>query len=231
MDKNLKEFLEYCESKIGCPYLWGGQGETLEDMIYYYASKNEQSSVATKKMIDYMKNKGFKNFQFYDCSGLGVDWLMKNGILKSDTTSQGLYNKCEKISKEKANVGDWCFLKNSNGKIYHVGYITKKGYAVHALNQTVGVIKTKLTEHNWIYGRPSFAFDFSHLNKLEVGGTVTIDNSIKVYNNASNAKKGKSELPFTYPAGTYYVYKIHKATGAVNISKTKGTAGAWVILP
>lgn len=231
MDKNLKEFLKYCESKIGCPYLWGGQGETLSDMVYSYARKNNQSDTATKKMLNYMKEHGFKDFQFFDCSGLAVYWLLENGILKSDTNSQGLYNKCDKITKEEATVGDWCFLKDSKGKIYHVGYITENGYAVHALDQSVGVIKTKLSEHNWIYGRPNFAFDFSHLKNLEVGGTVTLTDAIKVYNNAANAKDGKSALPFTYPAGTYYIYKIDKLTGAVNITRTKGVAGAWVILP
>ena len=64
-----------------------------------------------------------------------------------------------------------------------------------------------------------------------MGGTVTLTNAIKVYNTAMDAKNNENELPFTYPSGTYYIYKIHEPTGAVNITKKKGTAGAWVILP
>ena len=90
--------------------------------------------------------------------------------------------------------------------------------------------KRKFNVSEWTYyGLPTWLEE--QPDEIVVGGTVRITSAIKVYNNASNAKKGKSELPFTYPAGTYYVYKIHKATGAVNITKTKGTPGAWVILP
>ena len=68
-------------------------------------------------------------------------------------------------------------------------------------------------------------------DELVVGGTVTIKDAISVYNNAFNAKNEKNALPYTYPSGTYYIFKINKLTGAVNITRTKGVAGAWVMLP
>lgn len=53
----------------------------------------------------------------------------------------------------------------------------------------------------------------------------TLSKSIKIYMNASDAKNSKNSVG-TYPAGTYYVYK--KSDGMINITKTKGKAGAWI---
>lgn len=53
----------------------------------------------------------------------------------------------------------------------------------------------------------------------------TLSKSTKIYMNANDAKSGKNSVG-TYPAGTYYVYK--KSDGMVNITKTKGKAGAWI---
>lgn len=47
------------------------------------------------------------------------------------------------------------------------------------------------------------------------------------YNSADAAKKEIS-TKLTYAAGEYYVYKVYN--GAVNITRHKGIAGAWVVL-
>lgn len=54
---------------------------------------------------------------------------------------------------------------------------------------------------------------------------ITINNPIKVYMTADSAKT-KTNSVDTYIAGAYYVYKKHN--GMINISKTKGRAGAWI---
>ena len=53
----------------------------------------------------------------------------------------------------------------------------------------------------------------------------TLSKSTKIYMNAANAKNQKNSVG-SYPAGTYYVYK--KSDGMINITKTKGKAGAWI---
>ena len=150
-------FVEYVLSKVGCPYLWGGQGETLYEIITKYAKSKKQSDSATKNMIKFM---GVKDVQFFDCSGLGVYFLMKHDILSYDTTADGLYRKCDKISKNEAVSGDFVFLLDSSGKATHIGYVVDNGYVVHAWDQKVGVIKEKLSVRKWVYGRPNFAFEF-----------------------------------------------------------------------
>lgn len=53
----------------------------------------------------------------------------------------------------------------------------------------------------------------------------TLSKSTKIYMNAANAKNQKNSVG-SYPAGTYYIYK--KSDDMINITKTKGKAGAWI---
>lgn len=151
------EFVAYVNSKVGCPYLWGGQGETLYEIITKYARTKNQSDSATRDMINFM---GIKDVEFYDCSGLGVKFMLDNGLISYDTTADGLYRKCDKISAAEAVPGDFVFLLNGSGKATHIGYVVENGYVVHALDQKKGVIKEKLSARKWVYGRPNFAFEF-----------------------------------------------------------------------
>lgn len=231
MDRELIDFLEYVESKVGCPYLWGGNGETLYDIVAKYASGKSQSDEKTVKMLGFMKDHGIKDTQFFDCSGLGVKWLLDHDKIDYDMTAAGLYRKCTPITEKEVATGCWCFLKNSTG-IYHIGYLVDDNTVVHAFNQEKGVIKEKRTARKWIYARPDFAFAFTKPHKpqidtLAVGDKVTLTESVKGYNTADNALKGKNPT-VTYGKGEYYVYKIHN--GSVNITKKKGSAGAWVVL-
>lgn len=231
MDKDLLDFLEYVESKVGCPYCWGGNGETLYDIVAKYASGKGQSDKKTVKMLGFMEDHGIKDTQFFDCSGLGVKWLLDHDKIDHDTTAAGLYRKCTPITEKELITGCWCFLKKDNG-IYHIGYLVDDNTVVHAFNQEKGVIKEKRTARKWIYARPDFAFAFTkpqkpQIDTLAVGDKVTLTESVKGYNTADNALKGKNPT-VTYGKGEYYVYKIHN--GSVNITKKKGSAGAWVVL-
>ncbi len=228
----VKEFTKWAKEQVGSAYLWGGQGESVYELVKQLAKKNGQSEDKTEKMLAYMKKMGAKDIKFFDCSGLIIKYLIENKGLAYDTTAAGLYKLCAPITESQVEEGDWCFLKDSSGKIYHIGCVVDNDMVVHAFNQEKGVIMEKRTARKWIYARPEFAFDFSGLQKstydyLTVGGTVTITKDIKGYNTADNALKGKNPT-VTYSKGTYCVYK--KCKGSVNISKKKGCAGAWVVL-
>lgn len=229
---SVKDFSKWLKQQVGMPYLWGGQNESLFDLIRQLAAKKEQSDKNTEKMLAFIEKNLTKDIRFFDCSGLAIDYLLRNKGLAYDTTAAGLYRLCDPINESQVEEGDWCFLKDSDGDIYHIGYVVDNDMVVHAFNQEKGVIMEKRTARKWIYARPEFAFDFSGLqlslyDTLEAGATVTITESIKGYNTADNALKGKNPT-VTYPKGAYYVYK--KYNGAVNITRKKGTAGAWVIL-
>lgn len=233
MKVKTSEFIKWVESKVGCPYLWGGQGETLFDMVRKYCATKSQDKESTEKMIAFLKKKGVVDKEFFDCSGLGVDYLLDHGALSQDTTANGLYNRCTKIERDEVRAGDWAFFLNGD-RATHIGYLVTDDIVVHALDQTVGVIREKLSDRkNWVaFGRPDFCMEYDlpmeiDLSNLRPGDKITTTKDLKGYNNAENAMKGEKAV-CTYYAGEYYVYKVHR--GSVNITKKKGVAGAWVVL-
>ena len=226
------EFISYIESKVGSAYLWGGQGERLYDIVAKYATTKNQSESKTVKMLGFLENNGIQDIQFFDCSGLGVSYLLEQGAISCDMTADGIYKKCKKIVKNEARPSDMVFLINSSGKATHIGYLVEENVVVHALNQSVGVIREPLGKRKWKFGRPEFCMEYDLEQKIDIstlkpGDMISINKEVNGYNTAANAIAAVNPT-VTYPAGTYYVYKVYGQ--AVNITKKKGVAGAWVIL-
>lgn len=232
MKAKASEFIKYIRSKVGNPYLWGGQGETVFGLIRQLAKQKGQSDTNTEKTLAYMKKNGVKDMEFFDCSGLPVSYLLSVGAISGDMTADGLYRRCAKINKQDARPSDMVFLLNSAGKATHIGCIVDYGIVVHALNQTRGVIEEELNKRKWVFGRPDFCIEYNLEQKIDVatlkpGDKVTINKKVHGYNNASNAMAAVNPT-VTYSADTYYVYKVHGQ--AVNVTKKKGAPGAWVTL-
>lgn len=215
-----KGLVEYAESvyRAKAIYVWGCDGEIgtkelLEKKIKTFGKSNYANLTVEK----------IEGKFCYDCSGLLTP------ISGENITASNYYAKCkEKGSIKNIPKKKVCLIFRKEGqKIVHVAIYLGNNYLIEMWD---GCEKRKFKEAEWTYyGMPTWLEE--QPDEIVVGGTVTLTDAIKVYNNAYNAKNKKSALPFTYPAGTYYVYKIHKSTGAVNITKTKGTAGAWVMLP
>lgn len=228
---DVKDFSKWLKEQVGNAYCWGAQGETVYDLVRKFAKGKNQSDEKTDKMLTYMKKYGSGNIKFYDCSGLGVCYLLDKKAITEDTTAAGLYRKCTPVKDNEVTEGCWAFLKNENG-IYHIGYVVDNDMVIHAFNQEKGVIMEKRTARKWIYARPDFAFTFKTAQNapkdpLKIGDKVTLTKSVKGYNTADNALKAKNPT-VTYPSGEYYVYKFYK--NAVNITKNKNVPGAWVLL-
>lgn len=157
-----------------------------------------------------------------DCSGLLTP---VSGV---NMTAQNYYDQCKitgsasELPKDKV-----CLLfRKQGGRIVHVAGYTGDGYLVEMWD---GCEKRKFKASEWTYfGFPKWIEDQE--DNIKVGGTVTVRETKIVYNNADNAKKEVNPCKVKYEAGVYYVYKIDKKTGAVNITKTKGKAGGWVML-
>lgn len=213
-------FVEYLETifRATAIYFWGGNVEIGTKDLLELKKKLYGKKHYTKLTVEKIEGR-----LCADCSGLFAP------ISGYDDTAHGYYEKCV----EKGRIGQIprnkkCLLfREQNGRMVHMAGYLGNGYLVEMWD---GCEKREFKESEWThFGFPAWLE--TQVDKLVVGGEIVLTDAIKVYNTASDAKNGKNTLPFTYPSGTYYIYKIHEPTGAVNITKKKGTAGAWVILP
>lgn len=88
----------------------------------------------------------------FDCSGLVYYCLNKAGKKISRMTAQGYYNSCTKIKASEKQPGDLIFWAK-NSKVYHVAIYVGEGMQISAENESVGVVKKKVTSGVYAYGR------------------------------------------------------------------------------
>lgn len=161
----LNIFINYLLSMVGCSlYVWGAQGESIKSIVKEWVSKKETSTNNANRVMVLLDKLLKDELYFYDCSGLGVDWLLKQGLIKSDMTANGMYNLCTKIEKSQLKKGDWVFILNSQGTATHIGYIVDDSLnVVESAGRNYGVIKRSLeqgsTNGKWnAFGRPDKLF-------------------------------------------------------------------------
>ncbi|HSP48211.1 MAG TPA: SH3 domain-containing protein, partial [Clostridiaceae bacterium] len=70
-----------------------------------------------------------------------------------------------------------------------------------------------------------FASPVVSVASLQVGASYQVYNSIPGYSDSVNASR-MTNSTVTYPAGTYYVFKVYN--GMVNITRTAGSPGSWI---
>lgn len=170
----LNEFIQYLEEQA-CNhsiYVWGAQGQQGGEITEEWITKRETSAANTKRAIAFWKAQceaGFAEvLRAFDCSGLAMYFLQNmKGVLKSDTTANGLMGHCDKLAKGDVRRGDWVFktyTKDSDdGKqkkcaAYHIGYVVDDELnVIEAKGRDDGVVKRPLKAGGWnAYGRPSF---------------------------------------------------------------------------
>ncbi|HWR19651.1 MAG TPA: NlpC/P60 family protein [Clostridia bacterium] len=137
----LRKFIEYLKNQLGCIYVWGGQGET--DITEEWIKRRETSAVNASRAIALWKKRiaeGKSYIAAFDCSGLIVHYLLNNGLLKSDLSSRGLYEKSKKITREELMPGDFVFRHNGI-KIHHVGVYIGDGQVIEAKGRDYGVVQ------------------------------------------------------------------------------------------
>ncbi len=162
-------FIKYLEEQVGnhSIYVWGGQGEMLKTTSDSKIRNMETSTGNANRAIA-QKNKVVAAgdgdvARLFDCSGLIVYWLMKEGLLGYDTTANGLRNLCTKIGgREGIKKGDFVF-RVSNGNAYHVGVVVDDSLnVIEAKGRDEGVVKRALnasgTSYWNAYGRPDRFF-------------------------------------------------------------------------
>lgn len=171
IEQLINEFVLYLYERAAWHdiYVLSGQGESVVDILPKIPDKENTERV--KQILGKIKEnlyavKADPNFSFsmylsraYDCSGLGTYWFLKNGLIKSDTTANGLYLMCDEIKFDDLRPGDAVFQEgtDSSGKLYqhHIGYIvsrnenTNKMKLIEAKGRKYGVVESNFSTSNW----------------------------------------------------------------------------------
>lgn len=150
--EQIKEFCDYLMEQVNnhSIYVWGGQGELLYETPLETLAKMETSKTNFRRVCDLVNRSIQRGIdislaRLFDCSGLGTYKLIQMGLLKYDTTADGLYKKCTKKALANIKKGDFVFKVDSNGKATHIGYVVNDNKAiVEAYGRDKGVIMATL---------------------------------------------------------------------------------------
>ena len=231
MKVSSEKFVQEAFNLIGNPYLWGGNGETLGDVIRKYADAKGQGKDATDAMIAFINQHyaiDCDKIHLQDCSGLIIEILRKLEIVSSsfDLTAQGLYENCKKIAKPcKGALAFYWDGKKHN----HVGICASETCVVHCLSTKTGVIVEDIAKRSdkWV----DFAFPYKWVDQTIDDkadyDTITLAEDVYVYRTADDANENNKAKGTLYKHGTYYIYKTFRGK-YTNITKNIGVAGGWI---
>ena len=161
---NLKDFINYLYEQVRnhSIYVWGAQGEDGSTINEAWIRKRENTSANADRAIRFWKKQceaGYKDrLRAFDCSGLGVCFLLENKLISGDMTADAFKKKCKAIKKDELRVGDFVFKTNGSGKATHIGYVVDSELnVIEARGRDAGVVKAPLSVVGWnAYGRPPF---------------------------------------------------------------------------
>lgn len=202
----------------GAVYLWGANCEVITEELLENLKDTFGEEHYVNVSLDQVEGKIGA-----DCSGLAEP------LSGEDNTAAGYYASCEvrgSVSEIPKDIVCLIFRREKK-QIVHMAFYTGDGMLYEMWS---GCDHKEFVESEWTeYGIPDWIIQ-DEKESLSVGDKITVKTELKRYNTAWDAKhdvRAKKEL---YEPGEFYVYKIDPDTGAVNISKTKGEAGSWVML-
>lgn len=158
----LNEFISYLNEQIGQPYLWGSQHtkltpENYKEVIHKKEAgrgsypDGETYEEAAIKFCEKKFAEGATELYAYDCSGLGVYWIVNlNHLWPSDVNANTMMGRCVDLdTPEPPEKGWWVFRTDDKGKATHIGYMIDNEYLIEAKGRRYGVVKTKWREGQW----------------------------------------------------------------------------------
>lgn len=156
----LADFLDFLRAQLGHIYVWGAQGETVNNTEWIYSKETTAFNGARAAAL-YQKRleEGKSPIRAYDCSGLIVKFLLDRRLIPYDLSSRGLYAKCTPVARGALRPGDMVFRHNGV-RIYHVGVYMGNGRVIESKGRDDGVVERDIDasgEKYWNrYGRPPF---------------------------------------------------------------------------
>ena len=187
----------------------------------YYSSKHQAIDNSSKgNTYAYLpcdakivKNQWYDDYGYmveYEASDSRGTFVMADGHFKKKSSL-----KVGQTYKMGTKIGEIGTTGNSTGPHDHFR-IALNGKRVNPLDYLYVYDGQEVHEEDV----PKVKYYNDVVKKYEV-----IVDKISVYTNANNAKNNKSSVG-TWSKGTYYI--LNEAYGMINITKTKGQAGAWI---
>lgn len=208
----------YCDSiyKAGAVYVWGADGEIITKDLISKLIKTYGASNYSKIVMDRDEGKIGA-----DCSGLLTNISGKN------QTAAAYYSQCKEKGKSSTiPKNKVCLIfREESGKIVHVGVYMGNGKLTEMRN---GCEQRDFVATQWSYwGMPDWIETQVDPTPTPTTDTITLTKSYNGYVSADDAINRRNAKT-TVVAGTYYVYRNYKT--ATNVTKTKGTPGAWIVI-
>lgn len=162
----VKMMVDYAYAQLGCPYVYGSQGEDGSDKIVDWSARcfpsytTQARANRIKKYIKDHPTLNGKPIKVFDCSGLVLCALEAAGLKFADTTAAGIYyNLATPIKKSDLMPGDVVLTE----KLDHIGIVGYNGEIVEAAGSDIGVVKTSSIEERdvkSIYGIQYGAYEY-----------------------------------------------------------------------
>lgn len=239
----LNDFISYLQKQVDnhSMYVWGGQGEKPTEK-FIRAHERGVNLVKALAFWNKARKLGFGNkMRCFDCSGLGMYWLITNGIYSYDMTANGMMSKGTVLKKSELRRGDWVF-RTKNGVAKHIGYIVDDDLnVIEAKGRAYGVTKTIFSSADWdSYRRPAcFAseikaqnavYTFSRLlRKYSTGEDVkALQRLLNRSNNADLAVDGQFGSKTLKAVKQFQKIKKLKVDGIAGEKTITALGGNWV---
>ena len=157
------EFKSYLISNLGMMYVLGAQGHKFVDLLDRLCAMEKKDIDLVNNVLTLLEKKlkagvDINTLLAFDCSGLGMKWLIDNGIFKYDMTAKDMYNSIpQKVSSlDSVRAGDFVFTES----LGHVGYAIGDDSVIEARGTSYGVVLTDLYKREWTkIARPDWWID------------------------------------------------------------------------
>ena len=157
--KTKKELVEWCESKLGTPYVYGAKGKRLtENQIISWALLYPNVYTASYKA----KARTFIDQYCTDCSGL-ISWL--TGTLRGSYQYYETAVSRVAISKLNESMIGWAVWKSG-----HIGVYVGNGYCIEAKGINHGTVKTKVSATAWTHVLKLCDIDYTEIQVTKKSG-------------------------------------------------------------
>ena len=158
-----EDFKSYLVSNLGMMYVLGAQGHKFVDILDRLCAMEKNDYKLVQNVLTLLQKKlkagvDINTLLSYDCSGLGMKWLIDNKVFKYDMTAANMYEAIpEKVnSLSLVKAGDFVFTDS----LGHVGYAIGDDMVIEARGTAYGVVMTNLYKREWAkVARPDWWID------------------------------------------------------------------------